>query len=404
MFRRDEEFFIVELFDPVGAELGLPERCPRSPSIDDDEIPVVPFSVAVGAPNFLDAPVDVSIVNGLASFAQPLPAVVGRGDRLEVEGLGSIFIDRCANDSTCTVVDGLGLTPMDAYGVLVTVATAAFGSLAEAVTGAADADHLGTFDLVSADRVLELVCYGGYEDTTPVVIDDWVTSEYNRIRIVAADFSYGHDANWRHLGRWSGNAYRVEVDGTDCISTTVGNLTIEGLQLGCGGGAGRRCRGHPGWWRPPVISRSPRLSSCSTVRRARRQRAGIAISSSEALEVEVRNSILWDLGDPGNEFQAGILVDGPEVNLWAANNTIVGGGYGIHNLDGTVTAINNLIAGSALASYEGDFELDSTRNLGSDDTAPDPPATRGRSGGGRSTRCRAMTPTSTSGAGCSIRQ
>ena len=368
----DDETFRVELFNPVGAELGYPKEVEIT-IIDDDEITVVPYSVAVGALNFLDEPVDVSIVDGVASFAQPLPAVVGRGDRLEVEGLGSVFIDRCVDDSTCMVVDGLGQPPMDAYGVLVTVATAAFGSLSDAVDGAADADHLGTFDLVAVSRVLELVCYGSIEDTTPVVIDGWVTDEWNRIRIVAADVSYGHDGNWRHPGRWSGGAYRVEVDGTDCISTTIGNLTIEGLQLGCGAGpdvgvAGIRVSETAG-----SLEISETLIMLDGTAGAA-QRAGIAISSSQALDVEVRNSILWDLGDPGNEFQTGILVEGPQVSLWAANNTIVGGGYGIHNLNGTSTAINNLVAGSGLASYEGDFELDSTLNLGSDSTAPAPPA------------------------------
>jgi len=73
--------------------------------IDDNEsmVVTVAYSVAVGAANYLPEPIDVSIVDGVASFAQPLPAVVGRGDRVEIEGIGTVFIDRCFDDSTCSL-------------------------------------------------------------------------------------------------------------------------------------------------------------------------------------------------------------------------------------------------------------------------------------------------------------
>ena len=76
----------------------------------------------------------------------------------------------------------------------------------------------------------------------------------------------------------------------------------------------------------------------------------------------MRNSVIWGLG--GTERHAGILVGGNRVTLHAFNNTIVGGGYGIHNLGGTVTAINNLVAATRIASFEGNFHPTSARNLG----------------------------------------
>ena len=206
------EIYSDGLIDDAG-QIGLVRSSPRR-RIDDNEAAVVTvaYSVAVGAPNYFPEPIDVSIVDGVASFAQTLPAVVGRGDRVEIEGIGTVFIDRCFDDSTCSLIDGRGLQPIEAHGVVAYSATAAFRSLAEAVHGAADADHLRTSDLVAINRALELVCYGDIEDTTPVMIDGWVTSAKNRIRIVAADASYGHELNWRHSGRWSEDAYRLEVE------------------------------------------------------------------------------------------------------------------------------------------------------------------------------------------------
>jgi len=339
--------------------------------IDDNEsmVVTVAYSVAVGAANYLPEPIDVSIVDGVASFAQPLPAVVGRGDRVEIEGIGTVFIDRCFDDSTCSLVDGRGLQPIEAHGVLAFSATAAFGSLAEAVHGAADADHLRTSDLVAINRELELVCYGGIEDRTPVMIDAWVTSAKNRIRIVAADASYGHELNWRHPGRWSEDAYRIEVWGGDCLRTTVGNLTIEGLQFLCTADAATPVTAiHLDAITGEVEISEVLIHLAGTGASA--ERVAVKATSWGAAELVVRNTMMWGLG--ASELHAGILVGDSGVTLHAFNNTIVGGGWGIRNLGGTATATNNLVAASGLASFDGDFEPASTRNLGADASTPGP--------------------------------
>jgi len=267
-----------------------------------------------------------------ASFAQPLPAVVGRGDRVEIEGIGTVFIDRCFDDSTCSLVDGRGLQPIEAHGVLAFSATAAFGSLAEAVHGAADADHLRTSDLVAINRELELVCYGGIEDRTPVMIDAWVTSAKNRIRIVAADASYGHELNWRHPGRWSEDAYRIEVWGGDCLRTTVGNLTIEGLQFLCTADAATPVTAiHLDAITGEVEISEVLIHLAGTGASA--ERVAVKATSWGAAELVVRNTMMWGLG--ASELHAGILV----------------GDSG---------------------SFDGDFEPASTRNLGADASTPGP--------------------------------
>ena len=349
---------------------GIIRSRPRR-RIDDNEATVmVAYSVAVGAPNYLPEPIDVSIVDGVASFAQPLPAVVGRGDRVEIEGIGTVFINQCSNDSTCSLVDGRGLQPIEAHGVSAYSITAAFGSLAEAVYGASDPEHLRTTDLVAINRVLELVCYGDVADTIPVVIEGWVTSAKNRIRIVAADASYGHDLSWRHSGRWSEDAYRMEVWGHDCLRTTVGNLSIEGLQFLCTADSVTPVNAiHLDATTGEVEINGALIHLDGAGALA--ERVAVRATSWGPSEVVVRNSVMWGLG--ASELHAGILVDNSGVTLHAFNNTVVGGGYGIRNLGGTVTAINNLVAANSLASFDGDFEPESTRNLGADTSTPGPP-------------------------------
>jgi hypothetical protein len=223
-----EEHFQIQFIYPTRSGVGWSKEASEVEiTIVDDEDPVVvPYSVAVDAPDYFDQVIEVSVVSGVAHFADPLPAIVGRGDRLQVEGLGAVFIESCSDESTCTVVDGRGVSPMDAYGVVAYSASAAFGSLAEAVRGASGPEYLGTASLVAANRIIEFVCYGDTADTDPVVIDDWITSEKHVIRIVTANESYGHGRDWRHSGRWTDTAYRLQIDGADCIYVAVGNLTI----------------------------------------------------------------------------------------------------------------------------------------------------------------------------------
>jgi hypothetical protein len=100
------------------------------------------------------------------------------------------------------------------------------------------------------------------------------------------------------------------------------------------------------------------------------ERVAIKATSWGAAEVVVRNTMIWGLGPSG--LHSGILVFNNRVTLHAFNNTIVGGGYGIRNLGGMVTATNNLVAASAIASFDGAFEPASTRNLGDDSSTPGP--------------------------------
>ena len=84
---------------------------------------------------------------------------------------------------------------------------------------------------MATNHILNLICYAG-SDTQPVTISGWTTSPGNFIRVVAP-LPYGQRGpTQRHQGTLSGDGYRLEVDGT-CITSSVGNLRLEGLQLHC---------------------------------------------------------------------------------------------------------------------------------------------------------------------------
>ncbi len=370
----DESFRLELDEEQVGLYLGEPSSIAVTIVSDEPDIDSVTFSVGGGG-NLLANPVGIDVVDGVATFAQTLPESVDRGDRVDIEGLGAVFIGDCTSDTTCAVYGGKGY---DARGVLGGTAISisrAFASLADAVFDAADSEHLDTLDLVDADLMLELLCYGGEADTEAVVIEGWITSPEAGITISAPTTGVLRGPGQRHDGRWNNQAYRLEVYDNDCIRSSVGNVAIEGLQLFCRGFvdgiAGIRLDGFAG--DVEIGETLIRLDGTAS----NDQRTGVAVTAASPSEVVIRNSVLWDIGDGSSFEQTGILVDGADSTVFAANNTIVGAGHGIRNLGGSVTAINNLVLESRMDAFDGEFEPDSARNLSDDESAPGPPVNTG---------------------------
>ncbi len=67
-------------------------------------------------------------------------------------------------------------------------------------------------------------------------------------------------------------------------------------------------------------------------------------SGAGALEIEIRNSMIYDLGT-GSARHAGVLIDDEPVTVRIANTTIIGGEHGVVQIAGTATAINTLVSG-----------------------------------------------------------
>jgi hypothetical protein len=369
-----EETFRIELYDVDGVFLGDPASV--EVTILSDDLRVEPVTFSVGIASYSSPPMpaqlwrrNVDIVDGLATFNFVLPDDVDRGDQLEIDGYGVVFVGECPSDTECRVYDGRGFDAGGVMGAKPRSFSRAFPHLADAVVAAADADHLDTLDLASEGVDLDLLCYGSGPDTLPVDIGAWMTSPDSSIRIAAPTAAELRGSGQRHLGRWTDEAYRLEVDGDDCLRSSVGNLTIEGLQLHCSGSpglpiAGIRLDGTDG--RVEIAGTLIRLDGA-----AEGERTGVAVAA--AGEAVVRNSVIWDIGEGSGDAHDGILVSGPETTALVANTTIVGGAHGIRNDGGAVTAVNNLVLGSTIAAFEGPFAAGSTANLAEDGTAPGPP-------------------------------
>ncbi len=356
----------VALLPGGGVALGEPSIC--RVTIDDQNPPpvAVTYSVGVNSGNLLDGPLGFEIENGEAVFAEPLPPGPDRGDLIVASGSEPLFIVDCVSEQVCSVADALGRPPADLASSTATAIVPAFESLADAVDSAGDAAHLGTRDLVTIGRALELVCYGGFADTGAVEIRNWVTSTDHGIRIVASATG-GH----RHPGSWSDTAYRLEVVGEHCVSTTVGNLQLEGLQLACANAAGADAAGVvvDGADGPVTVDECLIAVDGSDADGAARE--GIAVRSGGDTELVVRNSIISDAaGLPGSAL-VGITADGPGLRGLLANNTIAGVGTGIAG-GAEVSALNNLVVDAGTA-FTGTFADGSTANLSTDGTAPGPP-------------------------------
>ena len=372
----DEETFRVELYDPVDLELGYP---PFTDVVIEDDEPrptTVRFSVGVDAENRLPGPIGIDIANGVATFSEsPALFALVPGDRLEIDGAGVVFLGECTTETQCAVSTGQGDPPADLSGGVVGSAMRAFPSLEAALTGAADAEHLGTWDLSAANAALEILCYSGWgePDTTPVTIENWITSTDNAIRVITPPLAPKYQLPSRHLGRWEEAAYHLVVSNGTCISSSVGNLVLEGLQLQCSGDSSSDIYGVL----LDGINADVRVSE--TIIRldgsaALGDRIAVKLAPASSGGLVVRNSIFYDIGDGSAENHTGIVNDSATATLLAVNNTVSGGAYGIRSLGGSATVVNNLVLDATTACFDGIFDPASTRNLASDGTAPDPPA------------------------------
>jgi len=364
------ETFQVELYAPVGVDLGAPDTAEvRIGDNDGAVIPVV-YSVRPWVGNMLPAPIGVDITAGVATFAADLPAGPDRGDKVVLDGLDPVFIVGCADDRHCTVTDVYGLTPVDASGALATSIEPPFWTLEEAIDYAGWDGYLENFDLVAINRSLEIVCYGGWADDERVLVDEWVTSPENDIHIVAPTAAGMRGPNQRHSGTWSDQAYRLEVSGDHCIDVEVGNITIEGLQLYCEGDLGDPLYGiylNGIMGDVEIAETLIRLDGAA----ATGDRIGIFTEAAEPVEVVVRNSMLWDIGDGSQSYHVGILVEDPDVTLIAFNNTILGGAHGIRSDFETTLVTNNLLVDMTEYGFWGWFSDESAANLTSDGWAAD---------------------------------
>ena len=366
------ETLTVSLSNPSsGVPLAEPSSAVLTIWDDDGEVNELDLSVRPGDDgNLLGDPVTVTITNGEAVFTNDLPDGPDRGDRLQLEDGSSLYLRGCVDCRNCQVVTGTGVAPSDLGDVQVTGIYPAFSALADAVSGA-DA-IVGTKDLVAAGVSLNLVCYAG-DDYQPVSISGWTTSPRNLIRIVAPLPYAVRGASQRHPGRWEEDySYTLEAYGT-CITSDIGDLRLEGLQLACWGDPDEPLLGLDlaGSGRTEISESLVWLDGRQDPDAER-----IGIRAGGSVDLEIRNVAIADVGQGEDPAPIGVQVSSPDARVALLSSTIVGGTYGVDNTaGGTVIAVDTLAVDAATSCFEGSFDAASHHDLSSDDTAPGAEAT-----------------------------
>ena len=368
-----EESFTVVLQNPQGAVLGNSAVVTVTIAASD-LAPVTRVTYSVGAVENIipeSESATLSISSGVATIdwsEDPHELFAGQqivyGDPAQ-----DAYIVSCSSveeTTTCSLAAAGGGAPPDATSQPIVEVTHAFPSVAAALAGADDADHLGTSDLAGSRVALDILCYGsGAADSEPVVIQGWTTHPETPITIRASDRD-------QHLGLWRDDQYRLEVTQGPCVRTSVGNVVLQGLQL--------NCTADPAADLSAVVFEDGATAGAALLTKllirldgeiGPGDRIGVDVRDVDDLDLRIENSVILDLGT-GSDRHAGMVIEGEASDVVVANTTVVGGDIGISTVAGVVTAVNTLVVGSAASCFEGTFSAQSRNNAATDFTAPGP--------------------------------
>jgi hypothetical protein len=337
---------------------------------------VVFYSVGQDTADHKSGAPTVTISAGLAAFSVPQTADgLGVGDVVDYGADHKrCFLSQKISTTRWRCTTATGGPPDPASAAAVNSISHAFGSLAAAIAGASDSEHLGTSNLVQAGVSLHLPCYndGGAPDTSRVVVSGYVATSQQRILIYApTDTDIECNRRQRHTGAWDDTRYRLEVTtlgSTDAsLTLRVAHTRVEGLQVLASGASnvdGIQTTGGPAG--EYYVSNNivvGKLTSASA------NSDGICTHGGSAGQVVyVWNNVVYGF-DAGSVQASGLYNGVSGTTLVAYNNTIVGCNRGIQRAQGTVIAKNNLVQAND-QGFVGAFDAASTHNLSSFADAP----------------------------------
>jgi uncharacterized delta-60 repeat protein len=314
----------------------------------------------------------VEIYGTTATFSGAMPDNVGVGDVLQYQVTGTYylaFIHGRVSDTVYTVVPADGGTPQAAAAGTAVAVYRAYTSLANwQALNENDIidDTVENFDtsrdLVSANTIMKVACYGDGPDTTMVIIDGWTTSADNYIKIYTPYLSTEVGASQRHSGKWDNSKYRIE-SGVAPIriganSAGAGNVWIDGLQVYLSSVTGN---GNSGILSYQTTQANHRISNniIRSVTNNTYSYTGIyffgAAASSEA---RIWNNIVYGFNGTNG---SGISNSDADYTAYVYNNTVYDCSVG-YATSGTSIAKNN-IAYNNTNNYSGSFNAASTNNL-----------------------------------------
>ncbi|HBI33903.1 MAG TPA: hypothetical protein DEA43_03600 [Candidatus Moranbacteria bacterium] len=304
----------------------------------------------------------VTISSGVATFSAAQTGNIGVGDRVTYNTTDIAYIAAKTSTSVWTLVTKTGAVPADITTSTVVSIKHEYTSLSAAVTGAIDANHLNTTDLVTGNYQLNFPCYyDSAADTTAVTVSGYTTGVLNYIKIYTPNNTTTEANNsQRHQGKWDDGKYNLynNVTYADTLDSRTGHIFFEGLQL-YGGVSNKN-----------VISFLSDVgnSSSSIVRDS-------IIKSNNNVGISGICTLLWmnDYYVYNNIFiDIRRAINRQDGDMYAYNNTIINSSeYGIFSGGNRTAIIKNSIVQNCTDGFYGTFNAASNYNIS--DLAADAP-------------------------------
>ena len=339
----------------------------------------------------------LTISGSTATFGSALSDNIGVGDVIEYDSNGDSSIDALAfihlriDSQTYTVKDKDGYTPTAVTGDNDWAIYRAYTSLANwesqtensSITYPTPNDVNPSMDLVAANTIMKVPCYGDGEDTTSVYIDSWTTGPDNYIKIYTPVFLSEVGTSQRHNGAWDTSAYRISMDGSYFAPIEIFEryIRIEGLQIDSNIEVSEQSNGiqvDDGNSDAPV---EIHISDCiirMTAASPTTQAFGIGIlnnfiGSNSDYVAKVWNNIIY--GYTAASGTAGVCMYAQDNGtVYAYNNTCIGVGAatskGISRSNNVDFYAKNNISIDSADPYAGTFHGDSTNNVSDIGDAP----------------------------------
>ncbi|MBF0595393.1 MAG: right-handed parallel beta-helix repeat-containing protein [Candidatus Omnitrophica bacterium] len=336
----------------------------------------VKYSDAGG--NLMTGRPSITISNGVATFSDAQTGNIGVGDRVTYGGTNIAYISGRQSSFAWNVITATGARPFAVAGVVVNSIGHEFSSLNSAMWNITNAAHLNTADLMAGNYILNIACYyDNGPDTSGVSIPAVITAAANYIRIYTPTASTEVNRSQRHTGKWTPNAYRLEVADNSGIvdGKAVNYLRIDGLQikvttstLGAGG----------------LNIRGKTIADQTDFRISNNIIKGVITGTANDNDaicgwwaapsrntMTVWNNIIYGWKNGTYRYEVGIR--GTGVNIFAYNNTIYNVGVGMvtDGYSNTIVAKNNTVQNS-LSGFDApaQFAAGSTNNLSDHNDAP----------------------------------
>jgi len=173
---------------------------------------------------------------GKATLSVAQTGNIGQGDRVTYNTSSVAYIAKVVDSSHFYLVTATGGTPGNVSGQTVNSIAHEYASLSAAEAGFTDSSHINNSSLVTADVIVNLVCYYDHDDytadTTQVLFWGATTDATRYVNIYAPIGGEQSINNNQHAGKWSDtNAYRLVVsDGYAFGVYSYVKLVATGLQ------------------------------------------------------------------------------------------------------------------------------------------------------------------------------